>query len=68
MIDHFIDRWCSFKTEAEFAQCKMGLFKKQKHLLMQEKKRYSTIFQKQKELASSGLSIRAGSCPKPAAS
>ena len=30
--------------QAEFAQCKMGLFEKQKQLLMQEKRRYMIVY------------------------
>ena len=39
-ITMYMYMFYSFLTQAEFAQCKMGLFEKQKQLLMQEKRRY----------------------------
>jgi len=43
-MEALLDNWCldlKRNVLAEFAQCKMGLFEKQKQLLMQEKRRYS---------------------------
>ncbi|CAH3188867.1 unnamed protein product, partial [Porites evermanni] len=46
-MEALLDNWCldlKRNVLAEFAQCKMGLFEKQKQLLMQEKRRYCTLF------------------------
>ncbi|PFX14855.1 Centrosomal protein POC5 [Stylophora pistillata] len=43
-MEALLDNWCldlKRNVLAEFAQCKMGLFEKQKQLMMQEKRRYS---------------------------
>ena len=54
----FIHRNCFFTTQAEFGQCKMGLFEKQKQLLMQEKRRYCALFEIPKMYSHVGIIFR----------
>jgi len=48
-MEALLDNWCldlKRNVLAEFAQCKMGLFEKQKQLLMQEKRRHGVEINK----------------------
>ncbi|XP_073240879.1 centrosomal protein POC5-like isoform X1 [Porites lutea] len=48
-MEALLDNWCldlKRNVLAEFAQCKMGLFEKQKQLLMQEKRRHGVEMNK----------------------